>query len=317
MGIKNKQKGDGIVEDGFNIKVFEGKNPNVKKYVFTKEDAIYEAVVYKYGSYSKRTVICCSVQSGCPVGCVFCGTGKKFIRNLDFEEIVNQVQYVLTSEGIEDLAIAQKIEKLQIMFMSMGEPMLNFENVDSAINVLWTLYPNAQLLLSTMGIKDDETFKQIAELAKNIDKIGLQFSLHNSIDSERSAIIPFKNKYSIREIRDRGIYFYQQTGRKPYLNYCVTQENSTQKHIDRILDVFPADIFCITLSTICNADKSDNEDKTDYSAIYEMQKQFINNGFNIRIFDPAGKDDIGGGCGQLWFVQDWLKSHNLKTEVPA
>ena len=113
------------------VKVFEGKNPNVKKYVFLKEDSVYEAVVYKYPEYKERTVICCSVMSGCPVGCVFCGTGKRFVRNLDYQEIEEQIQYILEKEGIE--SYISDIKKFQIMFMSMGENMLNWEKVKTDI----------------------------------------------------------------------------------------------------------------------------------------------------------------------------------------
>ncbi len=299
-----------------NIKVFEGKNKNVKKYVFTKKDAVYEAVVYKYGSYMERTVICCSVQSGCPVGCVFCGTGKRFVRNLTTEEIKKQISDVLTREDIIDKT--EHIQKFQIMFMSMGEPMLNWFNVKQTIIDLHAQFPNAQLLLSTVGIHNDDVFKDIVNLATEIDKIGLQFSLHNTIDEERSRIIPYKNKYTIREIRERGLYFFSQTGRKPYLNYCVTAENCTEKHVNRFLDLFTPQAFCITLSTICNTDKSDSVDKTDWNGLYHMQNELLNTGFNIRIFDPAGKDDIGGGCGQLWYVQDWLKRYKkpLSNSIP-
>ena len=107
-----------------NVEIFEGDNPNVKKYVFVKPDAVYEAVVYKYGSYKERTVICCSVQSGCPVGCQFCGTGKKFVRNLTTEEITHQVEQVLYSENILDTLNTEDIDKFQIMFMSMAEPIV-------------------------------------------------------------------------------------------------------------------------------------------------------------------------------------------------
>ena len=131
------------------VKVFEGKNPNVKKYVFLKEDSVYEAVVYKYPEYKERTVICCSVMSGCPVGCVFCGTGKRFVRNLDYQEIEEQIQYILEKEEIE--SYISDIKKFQIMFMSMGEPMLNWQQVKTALIHLCVRYPNAQLLLSTMG----------------------------------------------------------------------------------------------------------------------------------------------------------------------
>jgi 23S rRNA (adenine2503-C2)-methyltransferase len=105
------------------IKVFQGENPNVWKYVFIKEDICVEAVLYKYDSFEKRTVLCVSVQSGCPVGCVFCGTGKQFIRNLTTKEITNQVYYILNKIGVikwyefDNLVFRMKpIEKFQIMF---------------------------------------------------------------------------------------------------------------------------------------------------------------------------------------------------------
>ena len=78
-----------------NYKVFESSEGNVWKYVFTEEDMVAEAVLYKYNDFYKRTVICCSTMSGCPVGCRFCGTGNKFIRNLKSAEIVEQIQTVL------------------------------------------------------------------------------------------------------------------------------------------------------------------------------------------------------------------------------
>lgn len=73
-------------------KIFESSDTNVKKFVFewgasgVTKKGIAEAVLYRYNSYAERTVICCSVQSGCPVGCTFCGTGKFFIRNLEAHE---------------------------------------------------------------------------------------------------------------------------------------------------------------------------------------------------------------------------------------
>ncbi len=85
---------------------------------------VAEAVLYKYGNFYKRTVICCSVMSGCPVGCKFCGTGSKFVRNLTCEEIVEQINIVLNDKNLIN-DINEKCEKLQFMFMSMGEPMLN------------------------------------------------------------------------------------------------------------------------------------------------------------------------------------------------
>lgn len=299
------------------IRKFEGKNKNVKKYVFTKDDSVFESVIYKYPTYKERTVICISVQSGCPVGCVFCGTGKRFIRNLSSEEIKNQVYEVLKQENIIDIALKDKINKFQIMFMSMGEPMLNWLNVRNAIIELNRDFRNAQLLISTMGIKDYATFFDIVKNAKKIDKIGLQFSLHNSIDKERDLLIPYKNKFSIRNLRDMGLLFCQETGKKVYLNYCVSNTNSAEEHTTKILDIFPPNYFCLTFSVICNPDKTKKVDITDYDALYKMQDLFLKNGYDVKIFDPAGKDDIGGGCGQLWYVQEWLKNYKYPTKNPS
>lgn len=65
-----------------NVKRIDDEKENVAKLVFTKPDAVVEAVLYRYPTYDERTVICCSTQSGCPVGCRFCGTGDYFVRNL-------------------------------------------------------------------------------------------------------------------------------------------------------------------------------------------------------------------------------------------
>lgn len=128
-------------------KVFESSDTNVKKFVFEFDEpkAIAETVLYRYGDYRKRTVICCSVQSGCNVGCAFCGTGKFFVRNLTRFEIIRQIEVALSTIDCD----TREIEKFQIMFMSMGEPMDNFVEVEDAIFKLAIKHPNAQLLIST------------------------------------------------------------------------------------------------------------------------------------------------------------------------
>jgi len=194
---ENKRKVDYIIMFD-QVQKHESSEGNVWKFVFIKEDAVTEAVLYKYDTFKDRTVICCSVQSGCPVGCLFCGTGKKFIRNLTYGEIVYQVSQVIDGMGIIEDVLSSK--KFQIMFMSMGEPMLNWDNVELAIEILHDLYPNAQLLISTVGINDDNTFRRMINISKKINKVGLQFSIHKASDDERDVLIPFKNKMSLRRI---------------------------------------------------------------------------------------------------------------------
>ena len=291
------------------FKVFTSSEGNVWKYVFTKEDMVAEAVLYKYNDFYDRTVICCSVMSGCPVGCKFCGTGAKFVRNLTADEIVTQIELVLKDKNlIED--INEKCKKLQFMFMSMGEPMLNWDEVEKAIIQLNQKFSNAQLLLSTIGCDDDKTFSKIIRLSKKIDKIGLQFSIHKSNDKERNLLIPFRKKMNLQKIRDAGMIWWRETGRNPFLNYCVDGTNNTAKNFEELTNLFSPVVFNFTFSVVCSPDENMKDAAfRNLDVIKRFQDKFLKKGYNVRMFDPAGQDDIGGGCGQLWYVQKWLKSY--------
>jgi 23S rRNA (adenine2503-C2)-methyltransferase len=293
----------------FDSKVFESSEGNVWKYVFTKEDAVAEAVLYRYDDFYKRTVICCSTMSGCPVGCTFCGTGKKFVRNLKSFEIVEQIEHILKDKNIMD--INSKGERFQIMFMSMGEPMLNWKDVELAIRYLHHEYPNAELLISTIGVDNDDTFGKVIQLSKDIDKVGLQFSVHKSCDYERDELIPFKNKMSLEKLRDAGLVWWKETGRKPYLNYCIDGYNNYISDSENLQQLFSPVVFNFTFSVVCSADETaKSKGFKELHEINNFSKCFLSKGYNVRVFNPAGQDDIGGGCGQLWYVQEWMKNHN-------
>lgn len=289
-------------------KVFESSEGNVFKYVFTERDYVAESVLYKYDDFYKRTVICCSTQSGCPVGCKFCGTGNRFIRNLTTDEIVNQIKTVLIDKNIED--VNSKGERLQIMFMSMGEPMLNFDNVRNAIEILHVLYPNAELLLSSIAPNEPKSFNSLLDLSNCIDKIGLQFSIHKSTNEQRNKLIPYENKYTLEQIRDYGIIWWKETGRHPYLNYCIDGTNNTDEDFERLYSLFSPIVFNFTFSVVCSANETmKNAGYKNIDKIEEFRNKFTNVGYNTRTFNPDGQDDIGGGCGQLWYVQQWMKEY--------
>jgi 23S rRNA (adenine2503-C2)-methyltransferase len=292
-------------------KRFDSSEGNVWKYVFDFDNAIAEAVLYKYEDFYKRTVLCVSVQSGCPVGCTFCGTGNRFIRNLNDSEIIFQVKYILQDMNIEDINSAG--ERFQIMFMSMGEPLLNIDNVLNAIINLNKMFSNAELLISTIAPKNDNAIKKLFNLSNKISKIGLQFSVHESNEIKRNKLIPYKNKYNLREIRDIGILWNKITNRPVYINYCVHENNQNENDLNRLKDLFSPNIFNFTFSVICSADET-MKDKgyKELDKINNITDDFLESGYNVRIFNPAGQDDIGGGCGQLWYVQDWIKNKYCK-----
>jgi 23S rRNA (adenine2503-C2)-methyltransferase len=287
---------------------------NVWKYIFTKADAIVEAVLYRYNSFEERTVICCSVQSGCPVGCLFCGTGAHFIRNLTTEEIVSQVEYILRDMDIQAV-FEWKGKKTQIMFMSMGEPMLNWSNVRNSISQLRQHSVcsdnRTQFLISTIGINDSHVFQDIIRYSRlGCPELGLQFSIHRSTDEARSKLIPYENKMNLRQIRDCGIEWWLATGRPVFLNYCIDPSNQTPEDFERLVTLFPPQMFYFTFSVVCS--KNETMKSAGYhhiDRIQEIASIFTQQGYNTRVFDPAGQDDIGGGCGQLFGVQKWLKEH--------
>lgn len=294
------------------VKRFDSSEGNVFKYVFTGKDFVAEAVLYRYGNFYKRTVICCSTMSGCPVGCKFCGTGNKFVRNLTPEEIIYQIDYILSDMKIKD--ISSKGERFQIMFMSMGEPFLNYKSMRDAIWELYVQHPNAELLVSTIGPNEPEAFSDFIQLSKRLDKVGLQFSIHKAFDAQRDKLIPYQNKYNLNQIRDYGLLWWKETGRHPYLNFCVDGTNNGFMDAVRLMTLFSPVVFNFTFSVVCS--KDENMKEAGYKNLDEIrafEKIFLDEGYNTRIFDPAGQDDIGGGCGQLWYVQQWMKEHNCKT----
>lgn len=291
------------------VRRFDSSEGNVWKYVFTKPDMVAEAVLYRYENFYRRTVICCSTMSGCPVGCKFCGTGNKFVRNLTASEIVEQVFTVLKDQNIEDVGTTGK--RFQIMFMSMGEPLLNWNEVQRAIYQLHDLYPSAELLLSTIAPNDKDVWDKVIRTSKGIEKIGLQFSVHKSTDAARNVLIPYKDKLTLKEIRDIGIIWWKETGRHPYLNYCIDGTNNTDEDADRLMALFSPVIFNLTFSVVCSANESMKEAGfRELDTVRLFQEQFARQGYNTRIFNPDGQDDIGGGCGQLWYVQKWMKERN-------
>lgn len=291
-----------------NVKVVKDELEHVTKYVFTNESAVAEAVLYRYPDYKTRTVICCSTQSGCPVGCRFCGAGDKFVRSLTSHEIVEQVQRCLEDVDCDP----NDMGRLQIMFMSMGEPMLNFKNLKKALYVLNYLYPRAALLISTSGPAVD--YEELTQVSKEITNIGLQFSIHESTDAARDKLIPFDKKLTLPLIAYTGLRWFNATGRKPFFNYCAHDGNTSNQDANNIECLFAPSKWCATVSVICERDegKSARNGHQRQLAI-DFGNKLAERGYDVRVFDPAGQDTIGGGCGQLWFVQDWMNQNSDKA----
>lgn len=287
-----------------NVKIIPSVEGNVSKYVFTGDNGVAESVLYRYPDYQTRTVICCSTMSGCPVGCRFCGAGDYFVRGFTGDEIVEQVDRCVADTGVD----AATMKRLQIMFMSMGEPLLNRSGMISALQALYGKYPNAALLISTIG--PDIDYDWVYAISRQIPTIGLQFSIHKSTDDQRDELIPFKKKLTIRQIVSVGEEWHAATGRKPFFNYCAGDDNSSALDAALLSSAFDPSVWNATISVICERNEgmpARNEHQIELAA--NFASKLVDRGFDVRVFDPAGQDDIGGGCGQLWFVQQWMRDH--------
>ena len=286
------------------VKIFKDEADKVAKYVFTKGDAVAEAVLYRYPDYKSRTVICCSTQSGCPMGCRFCGAGDYFVRSLTAEEIVEQ-----SARCLEDVDVSPaEMGRLQIMFMSMGEPLLNLKGLVPAIEELYRRYPKAALLISTSAPRVD--IGPVIDVSVSVPTVGLQFSIHESTDEARNALIPFKGKMTLAEIVDAGETWHFNVGRKPFFNYCAHDKNSSDADVARLRGMLNPNVWCATVSVVCERSEgipATNEHQRSLATGFASK--LVAAGYDVRVFDPAGQDTIGGGCGQLWFLQRWMKEH--------
>lgn len=279
---------------------------NIAKFVYENGSAVAEAVLYRYPTYRERTVICCSTQAGCPVGCRFCGAGDQFIRSLTADEIVAQPVHCLGQVDCEPADMG----RLQIMFMSMGEPLLNLKALIPALHRLYALYPNAALLISTSAPDIGRAaYDELYAVCEEIPTIGLQFSVHESTDEARNLLIPFAKKLTLSAIAKEGALFNHATNRPPFFNYCASDGNTTDEDANRLASLFGS-VFCATVSVVCERNEglpATNDHQRELAV--NFGQKLVERGFDVRVFDPAGQDTIGGGCGQLWFVQQWMRDH--------
>ena len=174
-----------------------GSHDTTRKFLFRLNDeSLIETVLIPaspalYGSRSDRRTICVSTQVGCAYGCKFCASGLEgFSRNLKPNEIVDQIIAVERETG-------EKIDN--IVFMGMGEPLANFENVMRAIRIInapWGLGIGARhLTVSTSGLAP-----QIRKLADEPLQIRLAISLHGATDAVRNQIMPINRRYNVETL---------------------------------------------------------------------------------------------------------------------
>ena len=188
------------------------------KYLFDLLDG--NAIETVLMEYKHGRTICVSSQVGCKMGCKFCAsTGIAFIRNLTSGEIVQQI---LSVEKDMDIKISN------IVFMGIGEPLDNFDNVMKAIEIINSpkgLEIGARhISISTCGI-----VPKIYELADRDMQSTLSISLHQATDEKRSSLMPINNKYNIEELMKACKYYIEKTNKRISFEYALAKEENDNK----------------------------------------------------------------------------------------
>ena len=242
----------------------------------------------------KRNTACVSSQVGCSLSCKFCATGymdRK--RNLDFDEIYDEV--ALLNQQCEEL-YGKKLSN--IVFMGMGEPLLNYKNVLKAIERISAadglgMSPR-RITVSTAGVA-----KMIRQLGDDKVKFKLALSLHAANDLKRNEIMPVNESNNIKALVDALNHFYRETKNEITLEYILFKNfNDSIKDADELIKIYrqvPADLVnIIEYNPIDAADFEKPEEKVVdlFMAHLEMNR------VNARLRRSRGKD-IDAACGQL------------------
>jgi len=222
-------------------KTFVSKDKNTIKTLITlKDDLKIEAVLMRHKD--KRNTICVSSQVGCPLNCSFCATGKMgFKRNLEASEIVEQVLFF--ARYLKQ--IGERITN--IVFMGMGEPFLNYQNIIGAIKILndkegFNLGAR-HFSISTVGIVDG-----IENLAKEKLQINLAISLHAPNDELRSKLMPIDKKYPIKKILNSIDDYIKRTRRRVMFEYIMIKDvNDSEEHAKTLAKLMRKPLYFVNL----------------------------------------------------------------------
>ncbi len=285
-----------MLEDNFVINHIEvdemqrSKDGTIKNAVRLHDGLMVESVLIPTET---RTTACVSSQVGCSLDCKFCATSRlKRMRNLNPDEIYDQVA------AINQESLLYHNRKLtNIVFMGMGEPLMNYNNVLKSIEKITSpeglgMSPK-RITLSTSGVP-----KMIKKLADDEVKFNLAVSLHSAIDEVRTQIMPFNENFPLDDLRESLEYWYEKTERMITYEYIVWDGiNDTRKDIDALVDfckAVPCKVNIIEYNPIDDGEfqQAPKRAIADYVSVLEMNDIVVN------VRRSRGKD-IDAACGQL------------------
>lgn len=266
------------------------KDGTIKNAVRLHDDLIVESVLIPTKT---RTTACVSSQVGCSLDCKFCATARlKRMRNLNPDEIYDQV-VAIDSES----RLYFNRPLTNIVFMGMGEPLMNYNNVLKAIDKITSteglgMSPK-RITVSTSGVP-----KMIRKMADEEVRFNLAVSLHSAIDEIRTTIMPFNATFPLADLREALQYWYRKTKSRITYEYVVWKGiNDAKKDAEALVDFCrfaPSKVNLIEYNPI----DDDAFQQADDSAIEMYVNVLERKGITVTVRRSRGKD-IDAACGQL------------------
>lgn len=259
-----------------------------KKMAFNLTDGVVESVLM---FDADRRTLCVSSQIGCALGCAFCATGKMgFTRNLTVGEIIGQVS------AANDL-LAPEQDVTNLVFMGMGEALLNYDNLVTAVSMLCSeLGPSIsqkKMTLSTVGLP-----RRIVKLADSGLKIGLAISLFSADEGTRRRLMPIHQKHPLEEIKESALAYTQKTGRRVTFEIILIKDVNDSLDQAKKLVSFIHGIPCkINLIRFHPHSASDLE-KPAEDRVLAFRDYLYPRAPAVTIRKSFG-EDIAAACGQL------------------
>lgn len=263
-----------------------GNNSTQKALLKLADNQKIESVLMDYEEW---ITACVSSQVGCSLGCNFCATGKMgFKRNLTPEEIVDQIIY--WNQKIYPKYIGR------IVFMGMGEPFLNWDNVLSAIKIINS--PDGlnigarKISISTAGVVD-----KIAEFANLETQINLAISLHSADQSKRESFMPIAKQFKLDELKQACLDYVNKTNRQLFFEYALMDSNTGQQDAQALVKFIKSHhLFFLNLIPLNPVDGGMTPASKDH------QQKFLNylnqSGIEYSLRHSFGQD-LNAACGQL------------------
>lgn len=245
-----------------------------------------------------RGTLCVSSQIGCSLDCSFCSTGKQgFNRHLTVAEIIGQL-FVAEMSFHDNPGERYERKVTNVVFMGMGEPLLNFEPVIDAINLM--MNDNAyglskrRVTLSTSGV-----VPMLEKLADYTD-VSLAISLHAPNDALRTELIPINKRYPIKRLLDatKGYLDRLPDRRKATIEYTLIDHvNDELEHAQELAQVL-SDVPCKINLIPFNPFPNSGYERPSNNRVYRFRDHLISKGYIVTIRSTRG-DDIDAACGQL------------------